>query len=59
MYLLSIDLDPQEDWIRVEAVPSDEKGYFQIMNPDSSLFLTANEQLSAEKEISGKFRLNL
>ena len=55
MFLLSIDLDLQEDWIRVEPVPSDEKGYFQIMNPDSSLFLTANEQLSAEKEISGKF----
>ena len=55
MYLLSIDLDPQEDWIRVEAVPPDDEGYFKIMNQDSGLFLTANEQLSAEKEISGKF----
>ena len=57
--MIFLDLDPKEDWIRVKAVPPDDEGYFKIMNQDSGLFLTANEQWSAEKEISGKFRLNL
>ena len=53
------DLDPEENWIRVEAVPPDDQGYFKIMNPETRLFLTGNEQLEIQKEINSKLWLIL
>ena len=53
------DLNPEENWIRVEAVPPDDQGYFKIMNPETRLFLTGNEQLEIQKEINSKLWLIL
>ena len=54
-----VELDPQEEWERVEAVPPDGNGFFKIVNPDTKLFLTGLledgvQTLELNKEISGK-----
>ena len=57
-----VELDPHEEWERVEALPKDEDGFFKIVNPGTKLFLTGllndgHEELQLQKEISGKFKM--